>query len=119
MLRIAEKYEFAAIHRRAILRLLEIASAAEKVTVGRQFRCRELLYRGYREISHRSPSLTLEEARCLAIEDVVLVAQGRDAVNRFGSYHPSWFDEVFSGALSEMDATLPYRDEPLWKADCF
>ena len=71
VLNIADRFAFASVRELAIRKLLATASAVEKVVLGHRFAERRLLIPGYAALVSRYCSLSLDEAVCLGMADVV------------------------------------------------
>lgn len=85
MLNIADRFAFISVRELAIRKLLAVATPIDKVVLGHRFAERRLLIPGYTALVSRYCSLTLDEALCLGMTDVVLISQAREAL-REGDY---------------------------------
>lgn len=116
VLRIASKYGFDSLRKKAIIRLLLTAPAIDKVVCGHEFGSRELLYRGFTELCRADHPLTLEQGRRLAragwLDDIILLGQARERRTK-----PYIIDEVFSDVFDEYTVTLTGEDAQYWRAD--
>jgi len=121
-LRIARKYEFTSLQKKAILGLLRCAPAIDKVLLGHEFNSKELLYRGFKEICKREDVLTLEEGSRLAhqnehvVEDLIHIAQARQQMN--GRSDKDWyFNYAFEKFIGDGSTcvVLCEEDKKVWK----
>ncbi|KLO15114.1 hypothetical protein SCHPADRAFT_902685 [Schizopora paradoxa] len=101
VLNIADRFAFTSVRELAIRKLLAVASPVEKVVLGHRFAERRLLIPGYMALVSRYSALSLDEAVCLGMADVVLISQAREAI-RDGDYTYSGdvpVESLFAGRL--------------------
>ncbi|KAA1470500.1 hypothetical protein DENSPDRAFT_741012, partial [Dentipellis sp. KUC8613] len=78
VLRLATKWSFTSIRKLAIDRIEPIASAVDKVVLGRTYTINAWLRPGFVALCERVQPLTRDEGRRLGVDDVILVAAIRE-----------------------------------------
>jgi len=79
------------------------------------------MFKGYRGLCFAHEPLSMKQALHLGLEDVVLIAAGRERV-RTQSYvigdmkfSPYWTEDIFRGPLSDTMVTLDSDEEARWR----
>lgn len=81
VLDLADRWGFSDIKALAIGSLEPIASPIEKIMLGRRYIISDWLPGAYLDLCNRTTSLSIEEARSIPLEDVVMIAMLRDRTN--------------------------------------
>ncbi|KAA1470498.1 hypothetical protein DENSPDRAFT_702354 [Dentipellis sp. KUC8613] len=80
ILRLSTKWSFASIRKLAIARLEPIASAVDKVVLGRTYTIDAWLRPGFVALCERAQPLTRDEGRRLGVDDVILCVTVRESM---------------------------------------
>ncbi|KAF7966345.1 hypothetical protein HWV62_38971 [Athelia sp. TMB] len=110
ILRLADLWGFQSIRALAVRQLEPIATAVDKVVLGKQFGIEEWLLDGYRALCARQDSLTEEEGERLGVRDVVRIFTSRE-------HNESFMAHLSSAELRERfkPPILVSQDDPLPK----
>ncbi|KAF7981015.1 hypothetical protein HWV62_35857 [Athelia sp. TMB] len=82
ILTLADMWAFTTIRALAIKQITPIASAVDKIVLGRRFNMHEWMCDGYVAVCSRDSVLTMEEGRRLGVEDVVRIVGIRHEFDR-------------------------------------
>jgi hypothetical protein len=77
ILHLADKWGFADIRDAAATAIYPLASSVDKIVLGRQYKLDDWVSSGFVDLLQREDDLTLEEAKLLTLEDVVMIGKGR------------------------------------------
>jgi hypothetical protein len=114
-LHLANKWGFEAIRDAAVKAILPLASSVDKIVLGRRYNLFTWVSPAFVELLERDEDLSMEEAKLLELEDVVMIGKGRLQARRVSGIRSTTDIKTIVAKLLP-DETLVYGEVPLDKS---
>jgi hypothetical protein len=110
VLHLSTKWGFEHLRSAAITAILPLASAVDKLVLGRTYGFADWVPGAYTDLLKRDHDLTLDEARKMALEDVVAIAKGRREARTERIKPDADIDDIVKGLLPVAAPEVPVSD---------
>jgi hypothetical protein len=110
VLHLSTKWGFEHLRSAAITAILPLASAVDKLVLGRTYGFVDWVPGAYTDLLKREDDLTLDEAKKMALEDVVAIAKGRREARTQRIKPDADVDEIVKGLVSVTAPEVPASD---------